>query len=505
MQYVRLLRLVILALWCALVIAASGQQPHESAAELFRESYVLAKDFVPSERAYHLFRLADFASQAGELESSRLWAEELFGLTLKLSPSWNRVALQKNAAVVLSRANPEGAFRLLSEIEQAPQPTGERLPEDLRASAARFIFSAYWKKSGRSGISAMRSEAIRIGETGCYPFGAVAPIIRQLSADGVNTARSWIEEAIPYYRGTSKVANADAEFFEFLNALWDVLPKDLRHQTLHMLVERLDVHAQPEEGASYVAAVHKGQTAALFNSPSQRMLFELLPKVREIDAAWESELRERSPELKQTLIPGEPEYREEVKVGNVRKVEPAQSASSEQRALERGRLGYVQDLSKTDPGGAIRVANGLTDPGTQAEAFAMIAASLAAKDPHRAKDLVRRAMADFGRLTDRSDELGELASIVDAALLLGDLHIANSMLSRGFDLGEELFEEFAQTHPATPAYEAPFLEDFGRLIRLSTKVEPITMLRRINGLGNRPLRAYLLLYAAKGLNDISAK
>jgi hypothetical protein len=31
------------------------------------------------------------------------------------------------------------------------------------------------------------------------------------------------------------------------------------------------------------------------------------------------------------------------------------------------------------------------------------------------------------------------------------------------------------------------------------------MLRRINSLGNRPLRAYLLLYAAEGLNDISAK
>lgn len=483
---------------CVCVLAApqgaDRRARQEIGPSLLKESYALGDDFVPAERAFHLFYLADTASRVAPKLSSP-WANELFQLTFRLAPSWNRVALQKNALIVMARSDPAKAFQLLGKVDADIPPDGA---EDLRAHGARSVFAAYWKLKGDVSAAEIRREARHIGDTGLYPFGATAPIIGDLLRKKVEEGKEWFQEAISYRRRGSLIKTADTEFSELLNAIWDVLPGSLRQEALDAAISGLEPKAKPEEGSSYRARTHSGKSFEEFDNRQLHILYDLLPKVRETNQALAAQLIRDYPVLAHAQYSKPPEFSEEVVIRGIDETPEGRvrAASVEHKIMERQRLWYIQKTAKSDSAAALQAANGFSDPAVRAEAFSIIAGIIGPRDHDRARKLIQRAYLEVDRITDRSEEIRALASVSEAAVVWAPSRSAQLILKRGLDLGVEMFGEFAETHPATPAYQALFLRDFGRLTRAAVRANPEETIAYMHGIQNNLLRAYLLMYGA---------
>lgn len=143
--------------------SAVPQLPDEAAA-LLAQSYSLARDFAPLDRAFYLFRLASAYASAGQAEATERYSLEMFQLASGLPASWTKTALQKNALVVLAGVNPERAVDMLGEIDQPPLEAGRRTgiaSEDLRADAARTIFAKCWNKHDPQSLDRIVASAAR--------------------------------------------------------------------------------------------------------------------------------------------------------------------------------------------------------------------------------------------------------------------------------------------------------------------------------------------------------
>lgn len=92
------------------------------ARDLLNESYGSASGLFPAERAFQLGYLAKAAADIGDPKTLD-WAEEGLGLARQLPISWNRLALQKNLLIAISRSAPETAMERLCSLD-APRCDG---------------------------------------------------------------------------------------------------------------------------------------------------------------------------------------------------------------------------------------------------------------------------------------------------------------------------------------------------------------------------------------------
>lgn len=217
------LAVTTLICFCVALLSAQSQTPAQSqktgppelsytAQSLLAESYLIGEDFVPAQRAFHLFRLA-VAAEPIEPAQSHRWAEELLLLTSKLEPSWDRSALQKNAVAVISGTDPSEGLRLLKEIDDSVN-NAVSVPEDLRASAAIVVYHAYWTRNmSLDGLEAIRLNARSLAETNQYPFIAVLPMFRDLLSKDSASASAWFDEICSSFtRGPVKIQASTGEF-----------------------------------------------------------------------------------------------------------------------------------------------------------------------------------------------------------------------------------------------------------------------------------------------------
>lgn len=469
--------------------------------ELLKESYSLGKGLLPSERAFHLFVLADVASRLSPSAASANWARELFRLTLALPNTWNRGALQKNALVSLSRANAPEALALLSKADPPVAESGDFIAEDLRAFAARTVFEAYWKARGSPGIAQIRQEARRIGDTGLYPFVAVAPIYRDYTqATSASTSAPWFREVLAYYERRSAVASRHSEYVEFLDAVWPVLTQAQRQDALHLAVSSLTRRTAPEPNTSYSATLQDGEKTVQLRSLTQRLLQDLLPRVRDLDPMWATRLAQENAlnGASDSSLVAETWLRGPVRFS-------ADAPDLQERAFESQQIRRIQAVASTSAEEALELARGLSQPDLQAEGVAIVASAVSKHDRDRAKQLVEEARRDLEQVREPNDVLRTLLAIADAASESRDAGAVAGLTSQALALGEELYGEFVQTAPMTPLYNAPFFQDLARLTRFATREDAAAFLERVRKLPQRTLRAYLLPYCAEGIQESREK
>ncbi|HKD03386.1 MAG TPA: hypothetical protein VKB77_13190 [Terriglobales bacterium] len=89
--------------------------------------------------------------------------------------------------------------RALEMLEQCDAPAATDYGvEDIRGVAARRIFKRYWEATGIAGLGKLRRAADHPGETGQYPYGAMTPVIEEVSRQNAVEGMAMISDAFAF-------------------------------------------------------------------------------------------------------------------------------------------------------------------------------------------------------------------------------------------------------------------------------------------------------------------
>jgi len=466
---------------------------------VLQESYQTSRNFEPEQRAWLLFRLAKAAVRKSPA-TSRSWSKEMFRLAVSLPPTWNKLALEKNAIVTLSQTDPGEAIRLFRSMDDPIPMANGSLPEDVRSEAAGVVFQHLLNiQKGPRGLEVIGQIAEHLGETGEYPYAAVTPIIKQLARNNESKAQAFYLQALLYYRRGAKFLDENRMFIQFLQDVKEQLPRAQLRQGLEAVVSRLLEQKPPaDSNQRYRAQVLTKNGVVEFRDPSDQMLFELLPLVRELDSDWAETLIQRRPALSKVANAAGPVQRMESSTIFAASGEGDVSAA-EQSAIEEGRLYNIRKIARETPDEALSLASTLTVPALQAQAWAEIATSIASKDRDRALILIGKVRDTTERLKDQLDIVGVLSELSEAAAAAGDRRALQESLEQGIDLGGEIFEQDLTAHPGKLAYNVDGFDELVKLCEVGAKYEPTYTLSRVRQIRDDLLRAHLLVSVAEGL------
>src|SRR5438552_5635066 len=265
---------------------------------LLQESYELGRAFAPEQRAWLLERLTE-ASLHIDRRWTETWSEETFRSGRNLPITWNRLAIEKNALVSLSRVNPRRAMAFFSQMDNPIPLANGSLPEDVRADAARTVFAELYRERGASALSQIEREANRLGETGEYPYAAMASLISEARDSEVGWTKESFLRAVAYYQRGSKFLDEDRRFLTFVQELRKAVTPALERYALEALVARLMEQKPPRElNQSYRARVSTRNGAVELDNEAYEPLFEALPLIRDLDPAWAHGIAEKRPVLR---------------------------------------------------------------------------------------------------------------------------------------------------------------------------------------------------------------
>jgi hypothetical protein len=467
---------------------------------ILSESYQLSKGLVPSDRAILLNYLTLTAAKH-RLACTSNWAEENLLLARQLPMDWNRIAIEKNAVVALSYVKPSRAMTLIRSMDP-PVSDGVGFPEDVRSDGARIIFQNYWRGQRPRGLPELRAEAIYLGQTGQYPYRAVQNIVVDLVAEAPKekgqlpiAAQSFVSDAYSFFRRGSKFQLEDDDFVEFLQTLHAILPTSLLRQGVELAVERLFDTDRPLDKQGYLSHIQTEKGDAVFRRRQEKLLFDILPLVREIDPNWAAQIVHRDPNLGQAEGNSGKEIMSEGVI-NPGGPEPVNGGS---RGLQQSRADAASALSQTNPEGAVQLAQSISDPSIRTVALANIANVVWQSQPDRATEIEKTIGNIVPTVKNAEDRLEVLSALVRAAKAARDLATLHEALDKCFALGEELFDEGLAAFPVRPTYVSPSYNVLNDVIEATVSLEPATITSKVDQIRNVALRAYLLRTLAEAI------
>jgi hypothetical protein len=462
-------------------------------ASLLLDSYRAGKDLAPSERAILLTFLCKTASEHN-LSYTAEWAQEALRIASQLPPDWNRLAIQKNALAALSYANPERAMALLRSMDLPIEGGNGVFPEDLRSDAALTIFKNYWLEKKPLGLDEVRSIAAYLGQTGQYPYMAVGFILNDVishqktaHSEFPGGASSILLDAYASYQRGSKFRSEDEEFVDFLESLQMLLPPALLKSGVEIAVERLTLQKDPAE-YQYISRVQTQKGTATFHSRADELLFELLPLVRQVDAALADKLLESNQALKQAGAAGGTVVASE----GAMIIGSSASPEKEELALQGSRAQEVREIASDHPEQALALSQTITDPALRSTAMAGVADS----KPAQAGE-IRSAIAKIvPTMHEGQERLVVLSALVEASWAAGDAAGFRDALSNAFSLGQKLFEEDMDAHPGQATYGVEAFETLADLVKTGARVDPATTTAMVHQIDDVQLKAFLLAQLA---------
>lgn len=465
---------------------------------LLIRSYLASQKLLPEERAMVLLQLS---LNAAKIEPSydRLWSQELFSLAFELPRNWNRLAFEKNALETLSQVDPVLALQLFGEMDDPIPTDAGAFPEDTRAFAAQAVFAAYWRQRGPAGLEEILSHARHLGDTGQYPYLAMIPIVLTLAKTSPNYSEEIVNNAATYFSRGSRFESANPDFVQFLNSVWDAMPAPLKHQALQVAVQQLTEPRAPDIDVSFKGDSHTNTKAMEFRDRNKQILFELLPRIREVDEQWAKRLVDVDSSLAAAMDSGGIQSSQSATIQGVSSASPAQLTAAQARAAQQRTLSQVEQQAPNDPDAALLASRSLSDPALQAIALANIAAGFAKKDPAKASNFVSQANSITDTLKDNPGKVMALFAIAKANRQLNYQKAMEASWNQAFSLGQELFQEDLEIHPVRPAYQATCYEALLGLAEFGGKFDPPMVLQGLQTLRNQLLQAYLPISAAGGI------
>ncbi len=474
--------------------------PYVSSERLLQRGYFLSKELPPEERVWLLTELI-MPSAKWHPALMRPWTEEVFRLALQLSPGYDRVVTQKNAATAMSWIDIHRALQMLDECEP-PSPTDSDA-EDVRDVAARRIFKEYWQTAGMAGLAKIQRTADHLGETGEYPYGAMVAVIQGVNAKDPAKSAALISEAVTFYQRGTKFEMTNYEFVDFLKQVKPLMPLSTRRQPLEALVKALTSDSGEKDDRQWRVRVYTDKGVADFHTQNAQLLFDILPMVREVDPDWAQRLVEQHAELAQADAARGKVLNSEGGVVFKNQDNPpstAELAGKEQYLLEQGRLDQTQELASKDPNQALTLAMSISDPARQAIGMAYAAAGFG-DHPDQALGMLHQSQQSLASMKKAGEKLDTYVAIAESAASLHDLPLARDSIGKGLDLGEQACEESRKEHPEWHVYSWDGMDAMQKLTEIGTRLDPTHVIGRIQAIRDHTLQGYMLVSAARALDE----
>ena len=469
--------------------------------DLLQRSYSTGNNFAPEERCYQLVMLTKAAEQlpsARAKSSVRSWSNELFRRASELPPSWNRSAFQKNALETLASVDPANALSMLPKVDWPV--SNESLPtEDLRAFAAITVYRRLWERQGIGALPVIWAQAREIGRTGEYPYVAMLQVSQKLQElKDSSTPPLLFREALDFYEKGPKVQVADRDFVTYLEAEWLFLPSNLRMEALTAVVGHLTRDQKSNPAISETVRVVTDKGTAQFSSRRSALLYHVLPKVRQLNPDWATQLEEDHPELRQAAG-GAVQFTTAATIVN------SEDASAERVATVRDKLhqgqllGQLQKQATDEPDKAADLLPYITDSELQVEALASLASAFRDTQPRHSAELFGAARNRTEALPANPVKLSALAALAAAAASMRNDAEMELAIGQAFDLGEELLREDLDIHPGQAVYESAIREELSNIAKVAGQFALSSTMTRIDHVRDDVLQAYLLIATAEGL------
>jgi hypothetical protein len=465
-----------------------------------QRGYLLSEELPPEERVWLLTDLI-MPSAKWHPALTRPWTEEVFRMAGQLSPGYDRVVTQKNAATAMSWIDVQRALQMLNQCE-APSATDSDT-EDVRDVAAVTIFKRYWDTTAFQGLPRIQRTAEHLGDTGEYPYGAMVSIILEANVLHPEKALPLVGEALGYFERGSPFVTASEEFVDFLKRMKPLMPLAVRRQALEAIVKDLTASPGGNENQQWRTRVYTSQGVADFHSRNAELLFEILPMIREVDPDWAQRLVEQNHDLAQAdagrgkVITAE---------GGVVIKNPdnppsaAELSAKEQALLELGRIDQIQAIALKDPNQALTLATSISDPGLHAMGMAYAAAGFGNK-PDQALEMLKQSQQSLASMKKNGEKLETYEAIAESAVSLHDLALARESVEKGLDLGEQAYEETRKEHPEWHSYEFEGMDAMQKLVEIGMKMDPPHIVGRIETIRDHALQGYMLVSAARALDE----
>jgi hypothetical protein len=119
----------------------------------------------------------------------------------------------------------------------------------------------------------------------------------------------------------------------------------------------------------------------------------------------------------------------------------------------------------------------------------------------QARQMLNQSQQALSSLKENGGKLDILVAIAQSAAALHDLMLARDAVAKGLDLGEQTYEDSRKQHLDWPAYSWDGLDDLQKLVEIGTKVDAAHVVARILAIRDSIYGAYLLVSAARGLDE----
>jgi hypothetical protein len=483
-------------------------QPLDRASRLLEQSYTLSNQMSPAERPYYLLNL--IVSSKDIVPDARIegWCKELFQVAFEVQDGWDRVALEKNAIVLLSAVKPVAAMQLFSKVED-PQPDSDgTFPEDVRADSALPVFGNYWKDAKDtpeklSRLSEIKAQAKRLGETGEYPYVAMSFMIGEL--DKLSTEESKKEsheifvEALGFYQnGSTKFLNRNRQFLKFLQdlrtkkAIPDV---DLFTQALHVFSVKL---MQSPKDMDFAGEFRNSKGVAIpVTDDRVASLVAAIPMIREYSPELATQLTREYPELAQA-----DENMQYFSAGYISPdLQKSQAVLLHSRILQRSLVKEIEKLQLSNPEAAKLLAARLSDDGIHIEGYSALLPGLMKLHPEEAKQIYAGELTRLQEVRDGVGHLSALSSLAKGAYEVEGGDRFADLAIGAVDEGTALFYEDSRQRPQLPPYRRKGYAQLTSLAEFGAKHGSDALLNRIQQIQDFDLKVDLLVYEAKGIKE----
>lgn len=463
-----------------------------TAAQVLEESYTISQRLPNEERAFYLVRLIDISTSISP-NRTEAWSKELRELAPKLPKTWDRVAIEKNALVPLSRINPVSAFEKLALVEP-PIPGPDGLTEDVRSDAAATIYPNYFKMVGIPGVDVIVQRADELGKSGEYPYRAMGLIIENLVRARASAERSAdiFKRAVAFYTHGSGYLDENPEFFELLQSSRSAVPDDLYKTALREFAKHLTSNAS-QEPRNFLTFARTADGQYSFTSEKLFLLFRIFPSIVHLDRALASELVQKYP----ILAHSDPEVTDISSSAVLRDLPQEQVAQLNDQMQQAFLAKKVEYLQGSDPSAALREAQLLTDEVARTNALVSVVHGLMRTDPGQAKAVYDQLVDHANRLPEGEIRLHALVNAAKAAYYSQDPAGFSDLTGQAFESGLEVFKA-GDTRLTKNGKGYSDLIGMAEFAAEHGGGSVLSIIRKIQGDG---LRAYLLLYAAKGLRN----
>jgi TPR repeat protein len=479
--------------------AQKGNGGNNTDSALLSQSYILSQHLGGRERVYQLSEQCRVSTEpAVAAKSAQEWCLKLYEVASAEPNVQIRIVGQKNALMFLSYRNPALAMTKTHEIDlQRPSP-GQMMYEDPRSAFLETMFLNFLALGKPQGISEIIALANYVGQTGQYPYRAMAAVMERLEKSGESeksrkaNVNAILSDALAFYTQETGYYNRDEEFLVLLRSLSNSgVDRDLAEQASALFVHHLmndPVHVPGD----YYAEVHVADKVVSFTDRNETFLFQAFPSIRQFNPILAGQLSRQRPELNQAS-----DKMQYISGGFIMGNPTSQQAKQQHlKWLQESLVARIRAEQDSNPELMVQLAQRLSDLSSRIVAYSAIVPALGRTNPGEARSVYEHQLSEIGNLDKSLGRLHALVALAQAAASVGDTEHYQSLSTEAFDLGMEYFTQ--ATEAVMRVQRRSGFDELEELVGFAASQPGDILKARVQRLPDDWLKAYLWLYEAEG-------